>query len=742
MSRDQWEAIRRTFSDALHDLIRKNGEHLQFSACPDPSNPPDNICDVAKTLCEPVKWLKQQVPEIEWLSIIQYDHHPDRGHSDTHAAHLNFYVKDNLAETFAKEKDKMFLLTGIACGLAGYGPLNRGTYNFTFPKFILHESHETLPDHYGERIEIVVNFDPASCTFGERQKDCGACNNATVNYKVHAPHKGIGDYIKAIPTFSDKIKKATRTLCNFKKTYPVAAVEGHMIQCIFMPVVHMPALPYYVSGVMVLLRGKIDKGKYNILSHWAKDICWPLAGFSALKYASFKGEYLLVGLGEALSKYINDRSTDTIDHTETISWKHSAKKSEPTELHDFLYPLTRLTLHLDSGIVPRDLSTDLARYIESFTRLGFSGDNTILAAWDCLTLAGIANNIHVFFWVAFCQEAGVDANISMRGARTISQVLDKSAQLIHGQSDLDRHSPLALHDVMKWLIQYPMHGYAQGNKSNISLTEKNNRIVFTHRILLKFDGGSKKYFDFSNTDQSQHQLTWVIRSAVALASKSGNVSNPIMGFVDGEVDGYFSKDASHLESLLSHYSEIMNGVWVCPGKGSCFILIKRTFDMVESEAATRSKESGVQIAASPPTPAAASNGDAQAKETQVLKRTFLVCEDDQQTMNQFTSLFDISSISDRYVLKFAFNKDNAMKAIYWLQDDDVISLDSQLPDVGDGNAILEALRRRGCNCLALWHSSVSVPKWATAHCFSFNKTHQEFNNLMALWEACRGAKND
>ena len=56
-----------------------------------------------------------------------------------------------------------------------------------------------------------------------------------------------------------------------------------------------------------------------------------------------------------------------------------------------------------------------------------------------------------------------------------------------------------------------------------------------------------------------------------------------------------------------------------------------------------------------------------------------------------------------------------------LTDGDIISLDSRLPtNPGDGEEVLVALRRRGCKCLALWHSSTSVPNWAEKHCYKFN----------------------
>ena len=44
-----------------------------------------------------------------------------------------------------------------------------------------------------------------------------------------------------------------------------------------------------------------------------------------------------------------------------------------------------------------------------------------------------------------------------------------------------------------------------------------------------------------------------------------------------------------------------------------------------------------------------------------------------------------------------------------IQDEDIVSLDSQMPELGDGIKIAEEIRRSGIKCLILWHSSVQAP---------------------------------
>lgn len=117
--------------------------------------------------------------------------------------------------------------------------------------------------------------------------------------------------------------------------------------------------------------------------------------------------------------------------------------------------------------------------------------------------------------------------------------------------------------------------------------------------------------------------------------------------------------------------------------------------------------------------------------------TFLFCEDNNDTVQRFITVWGRSlcvALGDGWKLEHAASLNEALVAIESITENDIVSLDSRIPDAYDGERVLVALREKGCKCLALWHSPVAVPGWAKEHCFKFSSwTRLEIDNLRNKW---------
>lgn len=105
---------------------------------------------------------------------------------------------------------------------------------------------------------------------------------------------------------------------------------------------------------------------------------------------------------------------------------------------------------------------------------------------------------------------------------------------------------------------------------------------------------------------------------------------------------------------------------------------------------------------------------------------FIFCEDDKEKRIRFQAWWNKNRDAglQEFHLEFACDREDALGKIATITDDDIVSLDSRLPNQGDGDEILAMIRRNGSKCLALWHSDVAVPKWAEKpdlHCFPFRQ---------------------
>lgn len=114
---------------------------------------------------------------------------------------------------------------------------------------------------------------------------------------------------------------------------------------------------------------------------------------------------------------------------------------------------------------------------------------------------------------------------------------------------------------------------------------------------------------------------------------------------------------------------------------------------------------------------------------------FIFCEDNQQKRAEFQAWWgDVDGLNE-FALEFASTKEEALCKIADITNNDIVSLDSQLPNPEDGEEILAELHLSGKKCLVLWHSEVAVPAWAKNWCFPFRSLNSaRLIQLRTQWQ--------
>jgi len=94
---------------------------------------------------------------------------------------------------------------------------------------------------------------------------------------------------------------------------------------------------------------------------------------------------------------------------------------------------------------------------------------------------------------------------------------------------------------------------------------------------------------------------------------------------------------------------------------------------------------------------------------QQISISFLICEDDQYTLDSALENLQDYFKNVNITILGANNYNDALTKSKTLRDNDIISIDSRLPNENDGKKIIENLIKKNCKCLILWHSSTPVP---------------------------------
>lgn len=321
-SRDWREAKEQFFSRLQKNLEKETpyNDFLNFSV-----KPAD--CILAKCLEPLVSFLKMKCDPV-WLAVVMYD--PTANSDQVHSRHLNFYVNNDLKNIFLEEINRMFLITGLPCGLQQYLPSQNTTGDIPqWPPLVLQfgtiSLEQNVRNEFNSWIQLFVkkSTSETTCKTEPCRTGCDSCTGYLCN--IVAPEE-FENYIQNI---SESRNKLARTAYCFSNRYPSSTYTGVSDRCLtlFIPGIYIPGKPYYMNGLLVSFSEPISLGTIDLLKEWTQDVCWSLASAVFVKEHVFLGPWKARDAGAELTKYIDniqfkvtgENSKKIIDIKENVS---------------------------------------------------------------------------------------------------------------------------------------------------------------------------------------------------------------------------------------------------------------------------------------------------------------------------------------------------------------------------------------------------------------------------------------
>lgn len=528
---NSWNEIRKRFSLALFKPCAGGVNFLEFTACEKPETP-SKLCHIAQCLLEPIRYLKERTG-CQWVTVIQYD--PNALPHDVHKKHLNFYVTPKLQEIFEAEKDRMFLMTGVACGF----PLYRPAANIStepFPMFELRYAKQDAsttvpsqqPDHH---IVFKISLPATNNCCSDKLQSCVTCKDgmkdAAIEIMVPEAWKL---YVDHIPLLKDSEQnKLMRTLHNFVFEYPPKAPEilPNNWSTLFLPGVHVPNYPYYVNGVLIAFDGEINEQMLTIVRDWTSDICYLLTGSVMLhsKKDGLHGPWML-GTGEASGEYF-DAYTFTCKDSRVLGIVNLEKGRQklyeanlPGEWHDLLDNAANenvaatLTDDNDKECFAIFEKT-FPSWIAWFGVLGVPESKRATVAYSAFTLLN-NNNIHLLALLAFCKDAGFNVTTEAGSLKIVCKNTQWPGESVS----------ICAQFILKQLIYESGKSISKGAKCSAIVSIQQNKVIFCLDIVLPFpkeNSGKQEesqknlYLDWLQKGRlDQHYLTQTILAAEQL----------------------------------------------------------------------------------------------------------------------------------------------------------------------------------------------------------------------------------
>lgn len=574
-----WDEIRRQFSSDLYKPCAEKNNFHTFTACADLEQA-DNLCHIAKCLVGPVKYLKKMVG-FQWLTVVQYD--PTASAHNVHDKHLNFYVAKNLQDIFLEEKNRMFLMTGVACGLPRYRPIKNNIEVASLPMFELRYTIKPGPAvKPQDRIVFEISSDGVIYCCDQDLPDCLVCPKNKNEVIITTPPKW-EKYVKAIPILSnnDDTKKLLRTFYNFVSKYPAKATDLKSINgysALFIPGVHVPGYPYYVNGVLIAFNSVVDENKLNLIRCWTEDVCRLLIGSVLFQSKRLHGPWMM-GTGEESEDYFDAYAFNCKDGRVESNIKGTCNQELKQLLGAGLPGNPEWHDILDNTALPDEVTTRLLNgdkdTFETFEKkfpswiawvgeLGVKNQRKAAVAYAAFTLLNNEGTIHLLALLAFCKDAGFDVTPQTSFLGKIKK------NTIWHNSDIKLDAKF----VLKMLVYESGKLIKDGGakcSADVSTTDK--EIIFCMEIELpctkEEDTEKKIYLDWLSVGKlEKHLLTRTILAAEQL------------GRPDGYLDVRPVWDGTKVETpkLVEHWkSNNKNGALVVLEKANARIIVKKTW---------------------------------------------------------------------------------------------------------------------------------------------------------------------
>lgn len=581
----KWDDIRRKFSSDLYKPCAEKNNFHTFTACADLDST-DNLCHIAKCLVGPVKYLKKKT-NFQWLTVVQYDLNA-LTLDDVHRKHLSFYVSENLENLFHEESKRMFLMTGVACGLDFYRPSEIDTLATTssFPMFELHYTKKnTILSKDKDHIVFEISADKNACC-KKIKVSCESCTATSSSIKVFVPDVW-KTYVAGIHKLNeDERKLLLRTLYNFIFKYPCGSSQKNWpkeYSALFLPGVHVPNLPYYLNGVLISFNNAVKKEHLEIIKKWTADVCQTLAG--AVTFHN-KGELhapWIFGVGTASKNYFSDYCLG-FKEGGGIAAQISNSESEPLYKAELPKPfhndslLTKL-----SGDQPILLQREDIKCFKMFNerlsswimRFGdFSVDTKWRAAIAYMVFTKLKDDkIHLLALLAFCKDVGF---------KPIDISADVLALVNKNFPIWEVEEKITAHFVLRTLIYDLATKYKDSTRSVSVKLEDNESICFNLNIELPLgeekseeDQSEKKiYVNWMQEKKMDHLLTQTILAAEQLG-KNGPSSKP--GYLDVR-PVWGDTNNKEINKLVQQWeSHNTDGALVVLEKAKARIIVKKTW---------------------------------------------------------------------------------------------------------------------------------------------------------------------
>jgi len=105
-------------------------------------------------------------------------------------------------------------------------------------------------------------------------------------------------------------------------------------------------------------------------------------------------------------------------------------------------------------------------------------------------------------------------------------------------------------------------------------------------------------------------------------------------------------------------------------------------------------------------------------------------EDDINTIDYMVEKAVNRSFNQSNII-IATSLEEALGLISIIKNDDIVSLDSQIPDAGDGVKIAEAIRETDIKCLIVWHSKAKIPDFERLAIYPYSLGDGWINSVMS-----------
>ncbi len=592
-----WDEVRRDFQRDLQRIPvgRGNGKFIDFSV--------DGVgCELASLLMEPISWLRSKLPNLYWASFIQYmpEH---KLNSPTHA-HMSYsgsrtlIGRNALLDLFTADKDWMFLLTGLPCGVRGYLPerqyrtaikdhaINR------FPPIFLSYGDKFSPSR---SLDITSNkcyvWFKVRILSSANGYDCNKTCPGTVPRKCCTLFESVVDttyaYMSSVTHLKNLLQKGIgRTLYNYVVNYTNGNKGSEQDEIewlpdnwvtVFIPGVPIIESPFYQNGLLASF-GAIRGDEYQELCNWIGDVSTCVTAALGIRSINATGDWHGLGAGDELKKIVTTCTTTTEDE-----WKKSCL-GVTTTIHDIPSLSQASSQKLNEWrttfqSVLKYVGTNYPAWVGHYTSFAQKQEEQwadlaalLMFAWMVVP----SPRLYLLSVLAFAKETDIDVDkktkesdiddlrnafwsineASNPGTILSRLLLMREGVIQHNKHSIERMTTRSGRPIIRWLMDIGFKDSSQPSKKNLYLD-----------------------LELSTEGEGEHKLTQTILAAEVLGGSTASILPVWLNRPDEQTSGFLEWDTCEARQAVGDLSKgaVDHGTWVILGKEKCRILVKKDF---------------------------------------------------------------------------------------------------------------------------------------------------------------------